>query len=176
MKMGEPKMTDQAMQQLIHRVSRLEDERAIRDLKARYLRACDLKDVDTVRDTLLPEGAIIEYEGFPRFTDREPFVAIYREMGTGPGIFDIHHAANGIVSFVDDDHATAQWSLIYHNINLSAQMLTQLGVEYDDEYVRQDGHWWIAKTQSRRNSFLMTAIAEDGTCKVTAAGEPPEGM
>ena len=169
-------MTDTALEQLTMRVARLEDERAIRDLKARYLRACDLKDVDTVRDTLLPEGAIIEFEGFPRFDDREPFVAAYRQMGTAPGIFDIHHAANGIVTFVDDDKATAQWSLYYHNINLSAKALTQLGVEYDDEYVRQDGRWWIAKTCSRRNSFLMTSMGEDGTCKVQAAGEPPEGM
>lgn len=169
-------MSDISVGELAKRVARLEDERAIRDLKARYLRACDLKDVDTVRDTLLPKGAIIDFEGFPRFEDREPFVEIYREMGTAPGIFDIHHGANGIVTFVDDNTATARWSLLYHNINLSAQMLTQLGVEYDDRFVRQDGRWWIAETRSRRNSVLINSMGENGTTKVVAAGDAPEGM
>ena len=43
------------------RLQRLEDDRAIRDLKARYLRACDSKDPETVRDCLLPDGAVIAY-------------------------------------------------------------------------------------------------------------------
>lgn len=158
---------------LADRVCQLEDERAIRELKARYLRACDLKDIETVRDTLLPEGAVIEFEGFPRFDDREPFVAIYRELGCAPGIFDIHHGANGIVALTGEDEATGRWSLLFHNVNLAARTLTQMGVEYEDRYVRRDGRWWIAETRSRRTSFVGQTVDAEGALRVFAMGEPP---
>lgn len=157
---------------LEERLQRLEDDRAIRDLKARYLRACDAQDPDTVRDCLLPE-ALVHYEGFPPFDNREDFVAIYRELGCAPGIHDIHHAANGIIAFTSPDRATGQWALLFHNINLSERMLTQFGIEYDDVYLRRDGRWWIAKTVSRKKSVLVQMVGEDGSAKVIAMGDVP---
>lgn len=169
--MGEISLSD-----LAARIQRLEDERAIRELKARYLRACDLKDVEAVRDTLTPAGAVIDFEGFPRFEDREPFVAIYRELGCAPGVYDIHHGGNGVIEFVSDDEARGRWSLLFHNINLSARILTQMGVEYEDRYVRREGRWWIAETVSRRKSFLQQVVDEAGAVRVTVLGEAPEGQ
>lgn len=155
------------------RLQRLEDDRAIRDLKARYLRACDLKQPEAVRDTLLPEGAVIAYEGFPPFDNRDDFVAIYAEMGCAPGIYDIHHAANGIIRFETPDRAIGQWSLHFHNINLTARSLTQMGVEYDDVYVKRDGRWWIAETRSRRTSCLIHTVDGEGRETVTVMGDAP---
>jgi hypothetical protein len=158
------------------RLQRLEDDRAIRDLKARYLRACDLQQPEVVRDCLTPEGAVIAYECFPRFETRDAFVAIYAQMGCVPGIFDIHHGANGIISFESETCATGKWSLFFHNINLAAQTLTQMGVEYDDIYVKANGRWWIAETHSRRNSCLIHSMGEDGNMKIIVAGEAPENF
>ena len=161
------------MPTLEQRLQRLEDDRAIRDLKARYLRACDAKDPETVRDCLLPEGAVIAYDGFPAFDGRDAFVAVYAQMGCAAGVFDIHHGANGIVEFDGPDRARGQWSLLFHNINLAARTLTQMGVEYEDVYVRQDGRWWIAETRSRRQSCLIHTVDADGRPTVTVMGEPP---
>lgn len=158
---------------LEERLQRLEDDRAIRDLKARYLRACDTKDPDTVLDTLSPEGAIIDYEGFPPFSNREDFVAIYRQLGCTPDIFDIHHAANGIIEFENADRAVGRWSLFFHNINLAHRSLTQFGVEYEDVYIRAAGRWWIAETRSRRTSCLIHNVDEDGQSQVKAMGPAP---
>lgn len=155
------------------RLQRLEDDRALRDLKARYLRACDTKDPEAVRDCLLPQGAVIAYDGFPPFDNRDDFVAIYAQMGCGPGIFDIHHGANGIIRFDNEDRATGQWSLFFHNINLEAKTLTQMGVEYDDVYIRQDGRWWIAETRTRRLSCLIHSVDDAGRPTVAVMGEPP---
>lgn len=156
------------------RLQRLEDDRAIRDLKARYLRACDGKDPETVRDCLHPDRAIIAYDGFPTFDNRDDFVAIYAQMGCAPGIFDIHHGANGVITFESDNRAAGQWSLFFHNINLGARMLTQMGVEYDDVYVKQDGRWWIAETRSRRLSCLIHAVDPEGDIKVAVMGDAPD--
>jgi hypothetical protein len=158
---------------LAARVQQLEDDRAIRDLKARYLRACDLKDPEGVRDTLLPVGAVIAYDGFPAFDNRDAFVAIYAAMGCQPTIYDIHHGANGIIRFDGPDRATGQWSLYFHNINLAQRTLTQMGVEYDDVYVRQDGRWWIAETRTRRTSCLIETVDDAGTPTVVTMGDPP---
>ncbi|WP_374527064.1 nuclear transport factor 2 family protein [Novosphingobium sp.] len=164
------------MTSLEQRLQRLEDDRAIRDLKARYLRACDAKQPETVRDTLLPDGAVIAYDGFPEFTDRDAFVDVYAQMGCAPGIFDIHHGANGHITFESDTRARGQWSLLFHNINLASRSLTQMGVEYDDIYVKQDGRWWIAETRSRRLSCLIHAVDEDGLARVTVMGEAPSSF
>lgn len=153
------------------RLQILEDDRAIRDLKARYLRAADTKDVAAMRDCFVAD-AVIAFDGFPRFEARDPFIEIYRQMACTPGIFDIHHGANGILTFTDDDHAVGQWSLLFHNINLAARTLTQMGVEYDDRYTREaDGRWRIAETRSRRVSTLVHSVNQAGQPIVTIMGE-----
>lgn len=162
------------MTSLEQRLQRLEDDRAIRDLKARYLRACDAKQPEAVRDTLLPEGAVIAYDGFPEFSDRDAFVDVYAQMGCAPGIFDIHHGANGLITFESDTRARGAWSLLFHNINLATRNLTQMGVEYDDIYVKQDGRWWIAETRSRRLSCLIHTVDADGLARVVVMGEAPD--
>jgi hypothetical protein len=158
---------------LEERLQRLEDDRAIRDLKARYLQACDAKDADSVLDTLYPQGAVIAYEGFPPFDNREDFVAIYRQMGCTPDIFDIHHAANGIIQFESAERATGHWSLYFHNIHLGQRTLTQMGVVYDDVYVKEQGRWWIAETRSHRTSCLIHSVDADGQAKVAVMGPAP---
>ena len=161
---------------LEQRLQRLEDDRAIRDLKARYLRACDTKDPQAVRDCLLPVGAVIAYDGFPAFADREAFVAVYAELGCAPGIFDIHHGANGVIAFEREDRATGQWSLLFHNINLASRTLTQMGVEYDDVYAKQDGRWWIAETRSHRLSCLIHSVDGEGRTTVAIMGDAPKAF
>ena len=158
---------------LAARVQQLEDDRAIRDLKARYLRACDLKDPEAVRDTLSPGGAVIAYDGFPAFANRDDFVAIYAAMGCQPTIYDIHHGANGIIGFDGADRATGRWSLYFHHIDLATRTLTQMGVEYDDVYVRSGGRWWIAETRTRRTSCLVERVSDEGSRTLVAMGEPP---
>lgn len=152
------------------RLQRLEDDRAIRDLKARYLRACDTKDPETVRDCLLPLAAI-RYEGFPPFDNRDDFVAVYQQFGCAPGVFDMHHAANGVIAFDGPDRATAQWSLTFQTILLAQRTVTQFGIEYEDVYVRRDGRWWIAETVSTRKSVLVQTVDAEGQLRVVALGE-----
>jgi hypothetical protein len=154
---------------LEERVQQLEDDRAIRDLKARYLRACDSQDPHTVADCLLPDVKV-RFEGFPPFDNRHDFVAVYRQFGCAPGIHDIHHAANGVIAFDNAEQARGQWALSFHNINLAARTLTQFGVEYYDLYVKRDGRWWIAETASRKKSVLVQVVDEHGNARVTEMG------
>ena len=156
---------------LENRIQALEDDRAVRDLKARYLRAADGKDIETMRGCFT-EQALIEFDGFPRFESREPFIEIYQQIACVPGIFDIHHGANGVVCFENENRATGQWSLLFHNINLQARTLTQMGVEYDYVFHKDGaGKWWISETRSRRTSALVHRVDDSGKPLVTVMGE-----
>jgi hypothetical protein len=163
------------MMTIEERLQRLEDDRAIRDLKARYLRACDTQQPDMVADCLLAD-AKIDFEGFPPFDKRDDFVAVYRELGCQPGIYDIHHAANGIVEFDSPDRATGKWSLTFHNVNLAQRTLTQFGIEYKDVYVREGGRWWIAETKSRRKSAVVQTVDDEGGVKTVVLGETDQAF
>jgi SnoaL-like domain len=158
---------------LEQRVQRLEDDVAIRALKARYLRCCDLRDPEGVRDTLIPDGAVIAFEGFPPLDGRDAFVDIFAKMGCQPGIYDIHHATNGVITFDSDTRATGLWSLHFQSIILANSSVTQMGTEYQDVYVKEGGRWWIAETRSIRTMFLGQTIGADGTPNVFALGEGP---
>ncbi|WP_336951285.1 nuclear transport factor 2 family protein [Sphingobium aromaticivastans] len=164
-------MTDIAA--LEKRLQALEDINAIKELKARYLRACDLQQPDAVRDCLKPEGAVIAYEGFPPFHDRDSFVDVFRTMGCQSGIYDIHHGANPEISLTGPDSAAGKWSLYFQNINLAQRTVMQMGVEYDDDYVRQDGRWWIARTATKRTSCILQTVDEKGQVTLVSLGEPP---
>jgi len=162
-----------SLEDIAVRLAALEDKEEIRRLKARYLRACDLKEIDTVRDCFLPTGVRIAYQGFPEFTDRDAFVAVYASMACQGGVFDLHHATNWEIELTGRDEACGLWSLNFRTILAGPRQVTRLAVEYVDVYRRHDGRWWIAETVSRVTSMLTEQIGEDGSLRVLAWGEPP---
>ncbi|MEO0030296.1 MAG: hypothetical protein RIS94_54 [Pseudomonadota bacterium] len=155
------------------RLAALEDKEAIRELKARYLRACDLKQPDVVRDCFAPGAIRIAYQNFPEFNDRDAFVEIFRQMGCQPGVYDIHHATNSEIALSGADSATGKWSLNFRTILTGPRQIVRLAVEYEDVYRRQDGRWWIVDTTSRVTSMLTEQVGEDGSVTVVALAEPP---
>lgn len=161
------------LESLAARIAALEDIEAIRQLKARYLRGCDLKQPEVVRDTLLPDGAVIAYEGFPPFDSRDAFVAVFEAMGCQPGVHDLHHATNSEVTLTGPDVAVGKWSLNFRSIIMAQRSVIQMGVEYEDRYLRRDGRWWIAETRSIRTGCLIEQVDEAGRATVVAMGDPP---
>lgn len=160
-----------SIESLAARLAELEAKNAICELKARYCRALDLRRVDDLRDTLLPEGAIIAYEGFPQFASRDAFIAVFEQMGCAPGVYDIHHAVNPDITLVSEDEATAQWSLHFKSIIMEHRTIITMGVEYDDRYVRQNGRWWIAETRTTRPFYLTEAVDADARPSYIGLGE-----
>jgi hypothetical protein len=161
------------LEDLAARIAALEDIEAIRQLKARYLRGCDLKQPEMVRDTLLPTGAVIAYEGFPAFDSRDAFVDVFTQMGCQPGVHDIHHATNSEIQLTGPDSATGKWSLNFRSIIMAQRSVIEMGVEYEDHYVRSDGRWWIAETRSHRTGCLIEIVDEQGKPTVITMGDPP---
>jgi hypothetical protein len=150
------------------RLGRLEDARMIEALKARYVRACDRKQPEAVR-ACFTDDAVIDFEGFPLFTDPDAFVAIYTEWGCRPNIIDMHHLQNPIIELTGPDSARGYFDLFFFQIDTEAKQQTQLAVSYDDDFVRVGREWRIARSVSRRRSMLVRDLGEDGIERVVVA-------
>jgi len=161
------------MAALEQRLAALEDQRAIKALKYRYLRACDRKRPADVLDCLDPDRAVIAYEGFPRFESREAFVQIFEQMGCKPTIIDMHHGENPEITITGADSAKGVWDLFFQSIDTQAGTVLQMGCEYSDDYTRKGGRWWISETATKRTSFLLQKQQPDGTLAVIVMGDPP---
>ena len=165
---------DAKLAALEQRLKALEDVNAIRELKACYLRACDRKQPEVMRDCFVEKGAIIEADNFPSFNDREGWVKVFTELAVNnPNVMDTHHGQNPQITLTGPDAASAVWDLQFTQINLKERTVVNLAGEYRDEYVRQDGRWWISSQKFRQTSFLMRMVGEDGQEKVLALGKPP---
>lgn len=164
-----------SLEDISARLTALEDKEAIRRLKSRYLRACDLKLIDDVRDSFAQGPIRIAYQGFPEFTDRDAFVDVYVSMACQGGVYDIHHATNWEIDLTGPDSARGRWSLNFRTILTGPRQVVRLAVEYDDVFRREDGRWWIVDTTSRVTSQIVEQIGEDGSVTVLVLAEPPAG-
>lgn len=136
------------------RLERLESIEAIRQLKHRYLNACDLKAVETVKNCFAEGDIHIDYGPVGVFSDRQSFVDLYREMACQLHVVDLHHGANPEIE-VDGDSAQGRWALFYFNIDARTKASRQLGGIYEDEYQKIDGEWKITSTR-----FLAHSVRE----------------
>ena len=133
------------------RIARLEALEAIQRLKHRYLNACDLKQVDSIRDCFAEGEILIDYGPIGIFRDRDSFVAVYRELACQPRVIDLHHGANPEIYLLgeDGDEALGRWALCYCNLDGETGATRKLGGFYQDRYRRIDGQWRIVETAFR---------------------------
>lgn len=137
---------------LEERIERLEALEDIRHLKHRYLNACDLKEVDAIRDCFAEGDIVIDYGPIGLFKDRDSFIGLFQEMACHDHVIDLHHGSNPEIE-VNGDQASARWALYYFNINGDTGATRQLGGFYQDEYRRIDGLWKIVKTTFHAHSI-----------------------
>lgn len=139
-------MTD--IEDLERRLARLEAVEQIERLKYRYLRACDAKDPDAMRECFVKDGAEIDYGPLGTFAGRDQLVDLYsglalrRSEGTWLH-HDIHQGHHPDIEVTGDGRATGRWTLSFMRVNLEAQTIEQASIEYADSYEVEDGAWKI---------------------------------
>ncbi|MBM7060331.1 nuclear transport factor 2 family protein [Pseudomonas sp. UL073] len=137
---------------LEQRLARLEALEAIRQLKHRYLNACDLKDVAAIRACFAAGDVLIDYGPLGSFSDRDSFVALYQQLACQARVIDLHHGANPELQLLDDEQAEGRWALYYFNLDGESGATRQLGGFYQDRYRRIGGEWRIVATTFRAHS------------------------
>ena len=149
---------------LERRMDVLENIELIKKLKARYVRACDLKKPDEIRDCFI-QDADIDFT-LAKWDNRDDFVDYYIRWGTPVTKIDIHHAMNGVVEITGPDTASGVWSLFYYGINQDNGMAVQAANTYWDRYVFREGRWWIAGCKAAIHSSLTMQISEGEPIRV----------
>lgn len=137
------------------RLERLEAESEIRKLKARYLNACDRKDVDTIRACFAPD-AEIEFPPLGSF-NVDGLIEIFTQMAVTTQIIDSHHGHNAEIE-IDGDMARATWNLGFATINPENNQFRVLSGFYHDRYEKRDGQWLITYTQSAPRKIIDGTI------------------
>ena len=146
------------------RLRALEDIEAIKQLKHRYLIACDAKDVDGFRDCFAAgAGAVrIAFGRIGDFDDRDALAETFRNLACHPHIVETHHAQNPVIELLGADAARGRWGLHYFMIDARDGRCTQLGGHYDDRYARRDGRWRIIASEFTVTSTHVVESSDAG--------------
>lgn len=152
------------------RLARLEATEAIRNLKARYLTACDLKQVEVMRGCFIEGKMVLDYGPVGFFNSAEELVEMYSKFACNEHVLDVHLGGNPQIEIIDDNHARGTWCLHFFQIHTAANTVLQLGGYYDDEYVRIDGEWKISSCRFKPSATELLGI-EDGMHKIKFTGK-----
>jgi len=134
------------------RLAKLEAESEIRRLKARYLNACDAKDVAAVR-ACFTEDAHIDFAGMGQFT-LDQLLGIFTELAVSTPIADSHHGHNAEIEIVSVDHVKARWNLGFSTFDPRTNSFRVMSMFYHDEYRRTDVGWRISASRTEARTVV----------------------
>lgn len=143
--------------ELALRVARLEAESDIRRLKARYLNACDRKDVAAIRACFTAD-AKIEYPPLGSF-DPAGLVAIFEQLAASTPIVDAHQGHNAEICVGDDGQAEGRWHLSFTTYDPGSGAFRLMSTFYEDRYVRTIEGWRISATRSKPRMIVDGVLA-----------------
>lgn len=136
---------------LAARLARLEAIEEIKQLKHRYFRSIDRRDVDTLR-TLFTEDVEIDYEGGTyrwQLQGREPLVdALYASFN--PRSVACHTGHHPEITLTGADQARGLWYLTDIMINREQKLITSGSALYADTYAKTEDGWKIRKSTYKR--------------------------
>jgi len=131
---------------LAARVQALEDEKAIREVLVRYGETLDARDYAGYAGLFAREG--VWTGGFGSFTGPAAIEAMLREnLGEPePGYVNTgsFHQMTTMVVDVDGDRARARSRYMFYTAD-GERPRAALAGRYEDEFVREDGEWKIAR-------------------------------
>lgn len=137
------------------RLDRMESYAAIQQLAARYARALDARDMDTVVSMFNPNVQVGAGAHGQRAL-KAWLSELMSQMRTS-----VHLVAQHVIDFADADHATG---IVYCRDELERPDRGEWAVgaiQYWDEYSRVDGEWYIDRRRLHR-WYLVDALERPG--------------
>lgn len=155
------------------RLTRLETIEDIRQLKAKYLSACDLKAIDDIRACFADGEIHIDYGMLGIHKHRDALVGLFDQLGNHPHILDSHHGQIGQITVTSPTTASASWQLHFQQINTQENTVTQIMGFYADKYQKIDGRWLIVSTVFTVKSTQVHQIKDGNIAVVFSGGQMP---
>lgn len=124
---------------LVARITRLEDIEAIKQLKAEYCDICDdLHNPDRI-SSLFVENGIWESPAFGKATGHTELRALFEKF-RGMFSFSQHNIMNPRIT-VDGGTATGIWYIMGPWDSTEDEKRIWMTARYDDDYVKVNGEW-----------------------------------
>jgi len=143
-------------QEIASRLRKLQDDREIRDLVARYALSVDDHDFDTLASLWAPD-ARYQWKGASDWTVGAENVAALLKSRIEPAGPSFHVNHDHIIEFGEDpDRATGILSSSAETSNATTHSIG--AIRYNDIYIRHDGSW---KFQERVIGFLYMVPVSD---------------
>ena len=152
-----------AAESLATRVQRLEDTREIHDLLIRYGLMLDGKDFHGYSELFSRDAVWIGGFG----THRTPAgieAMLVKYMGpAAPGTRnkDSFHLLTNEIITVKGDRATSVSKLIFYTKGPDGKPVPQMAGHYDDEFIREDGHWKFLRRVAQGDIPYMDPLIEN---------------
>jgi hypothetical protein len=123
---------------------------AICRLKYRYLRCLDQKLWDELETCFTPD-AVADYSGGAhRFEGRDAIMGFLRTAMGSEAFLSSHRCHHPEIDLTSDTTAVGVWALEDTVVHQEHDLTIQGAAFYQDEYVRTDDGWLIARTGYRR--------------------------
>jgi ketosteroid isomerase-like protein len=152
------------MTDLETRIARLEAESQIRRLKARYLNACDAKDVDAIRDCFTADAEIV----FPPIGTFgvDGLIEAFSQIAAMTPIVDTHHGHNAEIDIAPDGGtASGRWNLGFATFDPRNNSFRMLSSFYVDRYAYTDAGWRITYSESQPRSVVDGVLGDAVSAK-----------
>jgi len=159
------------MADLEARIARLEAESDIRRLKARYLNACDAKDVEAIR-ACFTEDAELDFQPIGSF-GVDGLIEVFTALAATTPIIDVHQGHNAEIEVMGDE-ATARWSLGFATYDPRNDSFRMLANFYHDRYRRTPDGWRICYSRSEPRAIVDGVLAEGAFNAKWVLGQRPE--
>ena len=142
------------------KISYLENIEEIKRLKYFYFQACDINNLNQIKNTFTTENLNIDFENFGCFTNLESFLEHYKSQSIKQNQVECHYGKNPIFKKIDNS-ILGIWALDYYLFQTKKQLMTNITGSYKDLYILENDRWVIKKSKFRRNS-LKTFDASNG--------------
>lgn len=149
------------------RLARLEALEEIRMLKHRYFRACDAKDPEAMRGCFVAGRADIYYgPALGSFDDADVLIDIYSRIALERlddryVVLDMHHGMHPSIHLTGPGTATGAWTLRFRQVDLRARTERVTALDYDDDYVVENGTWKISRCHVKVLWSIQRALTDD---------------
>lgn len=158
--------------ELVDRIRRLEHIEAIKQLKARWWFACDVRDIDGMRACYDESNFLIDFGFIGQFTDMDAFIAVFKSLACHPTHVDMHHGTSPEIALTGPDSAVGRWRMRFQLLETEKQQVQLMSGYYEDEYVRLGDEWKmrVSKYTLMSNLFLSS---QDGLLAIDQIGSAP---
>ena len=157
---------------LAQRIQRLEDIEAIKQLKARWWYACDVRDVAGMRSCYDEANFLIDFGFIGQYDDMDTFIGVFESLACHPSHVDMHHGTAPEITITGPDTATGRWRMRFQLLETEKQQIQLMSGTYFDDYIKINGEWKmrVSRYELMSNLFLNST---DGLLAVEQIGSAP---